>query len=167
MKEWSFIIDTDGHAGSFHRELTAYCTGITGECEVGRNFAREYDGADFESVLRQVSDDRGFHRPCSTHCTPDVYNDGLGGIYREGEEKSATEIYKKSCMEHGVEFDQLSKYPAMLSVEIFFQEEPKDSQLETIREKCYEFCQRQNINVVGFRLKYKETIQTIFDYKVL
>ena len=155
----SLVIDTDKYAGNFDRDLTAYCTRIIGECGRGDDLAQKYSGMYFENVLRQVTDEHGCRRPCAIHWTPDLYNDGLGGVYREGEEKSATETYKKSCEKHGIEFKKLGRYPAMRSVEIFFRDEPENSQLEAIREKCYEFCQQKEIKITGFRLKYEETIE--------
>lgn len=36
---WVFVIDTDKYAGNFERAMTAFCTGRTGECDVGREQA--------------------------------------------------------------------------------------------------------------------------------
>lgn len=76
MKKWIFIIDTDSYAGNFERDMCAYLTGVTGDCQVGDNFAalyhKEVKSPDGESVfheyLEQRADDRGCCRPAS--CWP-------------------------------------------------------------------------------------------------
>jgi len=63
---WVLYIDTDSYAGNFERDMTAYCTGIFGECEVGRSIASLYlDEEDYEFELLLISDDHGCHRPTS------------------------------------------------------------------------------------------------------
>lgn len=93
--QWVFVIDTDGHAGSFERELTAYCTGEIGECEVGKEGAAQYredlgleeyeglfaDNGDGPCVMTRP-DDHGCFRPTSIWPNPGWVNDGSGNCYR-------------------------------------------------------------------------------------
>ncbi len=39
-KDVIIVIDTDQYAGNFEREMTAYVTGILGECGVGNKYSR-------------------------------------------------------------------------------------------------------------------------------
>jgi hypothetical protein len=65
LKEgYAFVIDTNEYAGNFEREITAYCTGIIGECEVGEEFVDETISLIFEENIQQVGDDNGCARPC-------------------------------------------------------------------------------------------------------
>lgn len=66
MEQYSLLINTDKYAGNFERELTAFCTGVNGECEVGDTslYDEEYD---FGDILEQVPDEHGCHRPCEVY----------------------------------------------------------------------------------------------------
>ena len=66
---WQNIIETNTYAGNFNRELTAYVTGILGECKVGKgcidkNFNYPLE---FNEKIEQVRDDYGTYRPCDVH----------------------------------------------------------------------------------------------------
>lgn len=66
---YKFIIETNTYAGNFNRELTAYVTGILGECKVGKgcidkNFNYPLE---FNEKIEQVRDDYGTYRPCVVH----------------------------------------------------------------------------------------------------
>ena len=65
--KYGFVIDTDQYSGNFERELTAYMTGIVGECEVGKNFVEEDISDYFEELIMQVADDNGTFRPCEVY----------------------------------------------------------------------------------------------------
>lgn len=66
-KGYAFVIDTDSYAGNFEREMTAYLTGIVGECEVGEELVEELP-INFDNVM-QVEDD-GCYRPTSIWDSP-------------------------------------------------------------------------------------------------
>jgi len=66
------VVDTNMYSGNFEREMTAYCTGTYGECEVGDDKAElfreevpEELQALFEDALAHPADERGCRRPCS------------------------------------------------------------------------------------------------------
>jgi len=59
-----FVINTSEYAGNFEREMTAHCTGIIGECEVGEEFIVEEIATIFEPSIQHVNDDHGCARPC-------------------------------------------------------------------------------------------------------
>ena len=68
-EQYVIIIDTTEYAGNFEREMTAYATGIVGECEVGGSLAEDFrtDHPDYElfnDMIDQVPDDHGCRRPC-------------------------------------------------------------------------------------------------------
>lgn len=64
-KYYLFIIDTNSYAGNFEREMCAYITGKTGECEVGHELAeiaeREIpeEIEQFEDVIEWVPGEHG------------------------------------------------------------------------------------------------------------
>jgi hypothetical protein len=69
MKKYVYVIDTDQYAGNFEREMCAYITGITGDCEVGSEFAELYtkDTGEEESKFLdyiEMRSDNGCNRPC-------------------------------------------------------------------------------------------------------
>jgi hypothetical protein len=73
------VIDTTEYAGNFEREMTAFCTGMTGECSVGTSQARLYreeETIDFDGWITSEPDDHGCHRPCS------IYDHGDGRGYK-------------------------------------------------------------------------------------
>lgn len=63
-KGYALVIDTNEYAGNFERELTAFCTGIIGECEEGKEYVFEDITDIFEESIQQCPDDSGTHRPC-------------------------------------------------------------------------------------------------------
>lgn len=61
---YAFIIDTNEYAGNFEREMTAFCTGVVGECEVGEEYVSSDITDIFEDNIQQAPDDHGCERPC-------------------------------------------------------------------------------------------------------
>ena len=73
------VIDTTDYAGNFEREMTAFCTGMTGECCVGESKAADYneeETIDFDGWVTREPDDNGCWRPCS------IYDHGDGKGYK-------------------------------------------------------------------------------------
>ena len=73
MKETCYIIKigTDKYAGNFERELCAYCTGITGDCDVGEEEAKmfnekypkdEAENGMFQNIIQSRPDEHGCWR---------------------------------------------------------------------------------------------------------
>lgn len=157
---WIFVIDTDEYAGNFERAMTAYLTGCTGDCGVGEKFAAmfvkevgEKEQEKFYDVTEQRPDDHGCHRPCAIYPTNGWYNDGNGKHYKDVPKAGAT-VKKKT------------KYPAYLSVGIFFNEKPTKAQIKLMKDRASKFveaCKEDNkrigipmnpekLNITGFRL---------------
>lgn len=72
---YAFIIDTNEYAGSFQRELTAYCTGKYGDCNVGENMADLFkdDGIEcdfFDDHIMVAPDEHGCNRPTEIWLEP-------------------------------------------------------------------------------------------------
>lgn len=65
--KYGFVVDTSEYSGNFERELTAYMTGITGECEVGEKYVDKQMTEIFEEIVEQVADDNGTFRPCAVY----------------------------------------------------------------------------------------------------
>jgi hypothetical protein len=89
MSKLYFVIDTEQYAGSFVRELCAWVTGMTGECEVGKTSAERALEQEpeleelLDDVVGQEPDEHGCYRPCVIWTTPGWFNNGHGGHFRE------------------------------------------------------------------------------------
>jgi hypothetical protein len=141
-----FVIDTEQYAGNFERALCAWCTGQVGECGVGKDIAdkvpRDVSNR-FDESLEHIPDEHGVARPCKLWETPGWSTNGWGKNFR-GE----------------------GRYPAYLSVAIFFLHKPKRKLIDIIikrskmfneaREKVYKGWNHEPITITGFRL-LKET----------
>jgi hypothetical protein len=92
-KSYILCLDTDHYAGNFERDVTAYATGVVGECEVGQEeatkFFAETDGVsdsildEIDNKVTQTEDEHGCFRPCSIQYTPGWVNNGMGRAYRQ------------------------------------------------------------------------------------
>ncbi len=137
-----FIIDTNTYSGNFERQLCAYCTGQYGECEVGRDiankfctdFLKEWEGF-CEIVNCYVPDDHGVGRPATIWSTPGYWNDGMGKHYPESKWDGKSD-----------------KWPAYQSVAIFFYEKPNHEQINFICQRATDYCAKENIKILKFRL---------------
>jgi len=75
-KRWIFVIDTNEYAGNFERDLCAYITGQTGDCDVGKEYSKmfyeKYSDELFDGCIISEPDDHGCYRPCSIWMTKDI-----------------------------------------------------------------------------------------------
>ncbi|MEE8383039.1 MAG: hypothetical protein V3R78_14315 [Thermodesulfobacteriota bacterium] len=85
------VVDTDKYSGNFEREMSAYITGVVGECEVGleeKNTARKELGEEtiywFVHNISQMPDEHNVSRPCAIRPTPGWFNDGVGNHWQDG-----------------------------------------------------------------------------------
>lgn len=101
--ERGFIIDTNKYSGNFERELCAFVTGHIGDCGVGEKEALEYQ-SEFSMIpgVKQVDDEdqTSIYRPVSIYPTEDVWNNGLGFHFQDGEEEQALLEYRKYTQEY-------------------------------------------------------------------
>lgn len=93
--KYGFIVDTNSYSGNFERPMCAFMTGHTGACGVGRS-ERELFLENFTPVSGVIRkpDENGTQRPVEIYTTPDIWNNGLGFHFRDGEEEKALEEYK-------------------------------------------------------------------------
>lgn len=77
-KGFVFIVDTNEYSGNFERELTAYVTGVVGECEVGDEYIDDKITPIFQESIQQCSDDNGCYRPCEAINSPDGRCNSVG-----------------------------------------------------------------------------------------
>lgn len=80
--KYSIIIETDQYTGNFERELTAYCTGEIGDCEVGELEANEFiadfsDESPFSFDFDRVGDEYGCFRPVKMELNDDCQYNSL------------------------------------------------------------------------------------------
>lgn len=163
---WIFVIDTDEYAGNFERAMTAYVTGCVGECEVGEEFAARFKSElgeaaqeEFYEVTESRPDDHGCHRPCAIYPTEGWYNNGNGEHF-------------KDVPKAGAKPQKKAKYPAYLSVAIFFNKKPTKVQIQLMKDRANKFVEAskdenkkigfkfnvEQLNITGFRL-LKEHIE--------
>ena len=145
-KRYTFVIDTRQYSGNFERQMTAYCTGILGECEVGNSEATEFNDEyplnPFENFIdMQMDTDDGALRPCCILPTPGRGN--IAGRHRDIEDFSNDEKY----------------YSAYESVGIFFYKKPTEELIKILKERSKKYAERNNITIVGYRL-ITETVMT-------
>ena len=66
---WIVRVQTDSYAGNFERQMTAFCTGMFGQCEVGKaeanRFNKEVEDLPFEDIIESFPDEYGCWRPCT------------------------------------------------------------------------------------------------------
>lgn len=180
-----FVIDTNKYAGNFERQLCAYMTGRIGECEVGEEEAKifnketntdEYAFDDerhpFQFVIN-VSDEVKCQRPVTIIATPGWFNPGMGGQFRDGEEKKAAKYYKKECLDYAKntpyvnkkEWEEkancpFEKYPAYLSVGIYMSRKPTEKEKEMLKDRAIKYTKKNKIKISAFRL-----IEQTINYK--
>ena len=71
--KYAIVIKTDSYAGNFEREMCAYVTGHTGDCEVGEEFVDEDIAEKFVNIIGNEQDDNGCYRPVALGCDIDGY----------------------------------------------------------------------------------------------
>ena len=171
-KTFVFVVDTDSYAGNFEREMCAFMTGKIGDCEVGKEFAEMYykesnvtsDGEnEHNSYIKPLPDDHGCYRPCAVWTTPGWFNNGMGGHFKEGQEKEALEHHKQACLDSAKqepyyknkaanadnkkEWEEkaaapLTKFSAYNSVAIFMDRHPTQKEIEELMERAHMFVSR-------------------------
>lgn len=201
---WALVIDTDGYAGNYERQLTAFCTGRIGECEVGEEHVARFQAEENPNpfpmddddewvegtpdILHLMDDDDGCRRPCAIHTSPNWFNDGIGHHYRVDDHPPEAEMidvheaadvahYERSshpddrernvqrARDHAAEMranGKINRYPAYMSVAIYFDRRPSDEQIAVIRRRAETFFAEglhdtygsspDAVHVEGFRL---------------
>lgn len=149
LKYYVYIIDTDKYAGNFERQLTAWCTGIVGDCKVGEPekyaYLRKHPPSLFENYVVQLPDEHGWLRPTTIYPTPGWSNDGNG-----------------HCVH-----DTSQPYPAYQSVGIFLDSIPPKDLLEILKQRALSYKPLTNFDtsftILGFRLlaHYEEDVEII------
>ena len=167
--EYELHIDADQYAGNFSRGLTAYCTGVTGECEVGEDEAGKYrrelglhDGPDrneynpLAEIITKKSDDHGCFGPCDIIATPGLY----------GTDYTSSKLSRQAAP--STEFP----HQHVGTVVIFFSARPDTSQVAQIVSRATRYGCRpipanrpwvKNFKVLGWRLIEKETTTRVVD----
>jgi hypothetical protein len=100
--KWLFVIDTNEYAGNFERQLCAFLTGRTGDCEVGQEqadmFNEEYDINEslFDNVIDVMGDD-GCNRPVQIWQNPkhDMKYTSVGIWFESKPTKEQIKLIKK------------------------------------------------------------------------
>jgi len=124
---YAFVIDTNSYAGNFEREMTAYLTGVVGECGVGEELIEKLP-IDFEDNVQQVADEHGCYRPTTCWMEPKAKQNNSVAIF----------FYKK---------------PTTEEIE-FMKERVKDfDHVHKTRGRMAEFSKNDPvIEILGFRL---------------
>jgi len=102
---YSFIVDTDSYAGNFEREMTAYVTGVVGDCGVGSQEAVLFweDNPDIVlyDKMYQKSDDN-CDRPCAMENNPTAlnYNYNSVAMYFLTDPREYLDMLKERSLEY-------------------------------------------------------------------
>ena len=177
-----FVVDTNKYSGNFEREMCAFMTGNVGECGRGSETVEEYRKEVGEPLDFLVTVwDNGCSRPCTIWETPEMFNNGLGGEFRIGEEAKAQRHYQKECLKtsrqkvhpndqeaHTDRWEKKSgepcgKFPAYLSVGIYMARRPTTEEVEFLKKRADEYGKANKIKVTGFRLFGVETVTKELD----
>jgi hypothetical protein len=167
-EEYSLVIDTNGEAYDFAPKLCAYCTGLTAEDEVDRQYSdlfyMEMGIDDDDSPHGKVADEKNpfAESAIDRRDENDVFSPCSVWLSREYGSNEAGE-YAKLTTENYSEFD----LPAPFSVGIFFDVEPTKELVQIVRERATKFfaevwpkISKQTVKVMGLRLishkKYAE-----------
>jgi len=151
-----FVVDTEQYAGNFERELCGYIAGRTDypethgglEVAIARlEITKEVWKYLQEHVIRcaEQPDDLPIDTPVIIYPTPGWFNDGMGGHFKEGQETEAYKSYKQTVEKYIAEHKgatlkvnpTLSKFPAYLSVGIFFDEAPPHEIITMLKNRAY------------------------------
>jgi hypothetical protein len=157
-----FVIDTDSYAGNFEREMTAYITGKSGECGVGQELTDKFPDYFDEDLVISAPDERGCRRPCEIIETPGWFKTGLGGHFKEGQEKEAEEHYVESLKAHDMPQKKMQKHPAYLSVGIFLSRLPTKEETRKIRTRAKMSLGELDLGrdiITGYRLIERNTTE--------
>lgn len=156
VEKYIFIVDTTEYAGDFEREMCAFCTGVIGDCEVGREEKKKWieaygeDKADeMYEMMEQRPDEHGCRRPVSIVPTPGYINTGMGKHIKEKDAKPEDE-----------------RYPAYQSVAMYFYERPTKEVINMIKERAKLFTKTNDrisreprtLKILGFRLLKETTV---------
>lgn len=194
MSKFYFVIDTDKYSGNFEREMCAYITGQYGECGVGSEIANKVKNElgklynTFQDIVEHSTDsddDYPCFRPCKIYPTPGYYNNGLGFEFKDGEEELAKQKYLEFA-DKNPQYDLsdsvqemskkgVAKFPAYMSVAIFFNKKPSDKIIKVMKDRAIKFaelCSKNKseeigtryslnaMNITGFRLIKEQTRTT-------
>lgn len=169
-----FVVDTLEYAGNFERELTAFCTGIVGECEVGEKQALEFQKDHPEMVpvmmnlVGRIPDEHGVMRPATIWPTPGYWNDGLGNEWKDEDwgKPETIEAYQASLAKTSLnpaEHTGPGRHPAYRSVAMVLNEQPDDDVLGFLVGRVIAWrMTNHDLRVIGYRL-----IQEVRTEKVL
>jgi hypothetical protein len=120
---YAFIINTDKYAGNFEREMCAYLTGTTGDCEVGQSRVDQEITDKFEMDIQQVADDHGCYRPTSLWTGSTGHCNAVAIFFENKPTEEQISIMKERAMEFGETDDlvisgfSLSKFTTKETVE--------------------------------------------------
>lgn len=180
-----FVVDTDSYSGNFERELCGYVTG---------RWDNETHGGDQATIAQkellpeiweylqdhvincmEEHDDIPYSTPVIIWPTAGWFNDGMGGHFKEGQEKEALEHHIKEVAAYEKQHNTklhiskgLTKFPAYQSVGIFFDEKPPQHIVDVLKERAYKFTKEywpkhkifgHKIDVTGFRLVREATVK--------
>lgn len=177
-KSYSFIVDTDTYAGNFERDMTAYVTGMIGECGVGDNyatmFAEECPDLNFaDAHIEMRPDDNGCHRPTSIFATPGWFNDGLGSHWPVGTDPDLVRsTYLATVKKNGYEDkNEPGCFPAYQSVAMYLQGEVSEDWLQFMMARAKKFVEvyretrwGSDVKISGFRVIVEKTVTaTVWD----
>jgi hypothetical protein len=171
MTEIGFVIDTDTYSGSFVREVCGFVTGMHDEthgqreAEAAREELDDDTAAWMEDNVRffpEEMEDNGYHRCAHLYPTEGWFNNGVGGHFRDGEEDEALKDYQRK--NGGTEERELKKYPAYMSVAIWFREEPPEGIVDLMKDRAQRWAEMPGPDwnpgkpkITGFRVVRKTT----------
>lgn len=168
-RRWVFVADTNQYSGNFEREMGTYLTGKIRKyfpdiCKVLAQMYMEEAGDRgafrFAKILGEHMDDDHFISFVGGWDTPGWFNDGVGGLFRDGQEEEAFEHHRQNYLKEAKHVNHmhpndrkrhrqdmlaraeepLFKWPAGMSVAIAFTIRPSNiDQIPTLEKQAKNF----------------------------
>ncbi|MEK6832587.1 MAG: hypothetical protein AABY32_00950 [Nanoarchaeota archaeon] len=178
--KYFFVIDTEQYAGNFQREMAAYITGrwdfeTHGEKEADAFIKEEGEETSrkFDETIIGINDDEHGWFVAALIATPGWFNNGLGGEFRDGQDKEAEKHYNKESKrwegKYGDKAEKYNgqKYPSYQSIGVVFSKKPTDKMIETMKRRAKDYAKnykdcigrKQKINITNFRLVTEKIIK--------
>ena len=139
------------------RDKCAFITGEVGECGVGtEHIQKDIDYSCLQGLIMAVPDEYNVYRPVSSYVTPNLYNNGLGFVYKEGEEEAAWKAYTTNKGFENSTIEQIGKYPAECSIAIHLSSSPNDEQIAFLTNMAEKCGKTMGFDIIGVEVKKNE-----------
>ena len=101
MKQYILVIDTDSYAGNFERQITAYCTGVVGDCGKGEEERKIFLAESEEEFDLEFRNEDGRGRPCKIWWSKDSICNSVAIFFGSKPSKEVVLFVKSRADKYG------------------------------------------------------------------